>query len=109
MSRHQAERVDRIVSAVTAIDGVARLHEGGPGSPATYLPGRTVRGVRVDDDAGQVAVVLEFRRNTDLIDLADRVRRAATDAAGVPVDIVVSDIAVSDHPDAAPPSKEFTA
>ncbi|BDH59635.1 hypothetical protein MTP03_45740 [Tsukamurella sp. PLM1] len=50
-----------------------------------------------------MAVVLEFRRDTDLVDLADRVRRAATAAAGVPIEVVVSDIAV---PHTASP-KEF--
>ncbi|BDD84672.1 hypothetical protein TPB0596_44350 [Tsukamurella pulmonis] len=108
MSRAHAARVDGVVAAVTAVDGVVGVHAGGPGAPATYLPGRTVRGVRLDDEGGQVAVVLEFRRDIDLIDLADRVRAVATDAAGVPVDVVVSDIAVSGNPDAAS-SKEFSA
>ncbi|TWS23998.1 hypothetical protein FK268_10140 [Tsukamurella sputi] len=108
MSRAHAERVDGVVAAVTAVDGVVDVHAGGPGSPATHLPGRTVRGVRLDDESGQVCVVLEFRREVDLVDLADRVRRAATDAAGVPVDVVVSDIVVSDHPESAS-SKEFIA
>ncbi|CAM3174712.1 hypothetical protein [Tsukamurella hominis] len=107
MSAARAARVDGVVAAVTAIDGVVGVHAGGPGSPATYLPGRTVRGVRLDDDGGQVSVVLEFRRDLDLVDLADRVRAAASDAAGVPVDVVVSDIAVSDQGAAA--AKEFTA
>jgi len=108
VSRAHAARVDGVVAAVTAVDGVVDVHAGGPGSPATHLPGRTVRGVRLDDEGGQVCVVLEFRRDIDLVDLADRVRRAATDAAGVPVDVVVSDIVVSDLPGAAS-SKEFTA
>lgn len=107
MSSARAARVDGVVAAVTAIDGVVGVHAGGPGAPATHLPGRTVRGVRLDDDGGQVSVVLEFRRDLDLVDLADRVRAAASDAAGVPVDVVVSDIAVSDQGTAAP--KEFTA
>ncbi|MET9326274.1 hypothetical protein [Tsukamurella sp. NPDC003166] len=106
MSAARAARVDGVVAAVTAIDGVVGVHAGGPGGPATHLPGRTVRGVRIDDDGGQVSVVLEFRRDLDLVDLADRVRAAASDAAGVPVDVVISDIAVS-GPDPAEP-KEFT-
>lgn len=108
MSAAHAARVDDVVAAVTAVDGVAGLHAGGPGAPATHLPGRTVRGIRLGDDGGQVAVVLEFRRESDLVDLADRVRRAATDAAGVPVDVVVSDIAVAGLPDTGT-SKEFSA
>lgn len=107
MSKAHAARVDGVVAAVTAVDGVVGLHAGGPGAPATHLPGRTVRGVRLDDDGGQLSVVLEFRRDIDLVDLADRVRAVASDAAGVPVDVVVSDIAASDPGPAAP--KEFTA
>lgn len=103
MTGERAALIDGVVAAVTAVDGVAGVHAGGPGSPATHLPGRTVRGVRLDANGGQVAVVLEFRRDTDLVDLADRVRRAATAAAGVPIEVVVSDIAV---PHTASP-KEF--
>ncbi|TWS20674.1 hypothetical protein FK529_04860 [Tsukamurella asaccharolytica] len=111
MSGEHADIVDRVVDAVTSVDGVAGIHAGGPGSPATYLPGRTVSGVRITDEGGQVDVVLELRRGTDLLDLADRVRQAATDAAGVPIDLVVSDIAVPGDPDRGSPttSKEFIA
>ncbi len=108
MSGERAARVDGVVAAVTAVDGVAGIHAGGPGSPATHLPGRTVRGVRPDDEGGQVCVVLEFRRDHGLVDLADQVRRVASEAAGVPVEIIVSDIAVPEEEDAAAP-KEFTA
>ncbi len=85
-----AQRVDRVVAAVTAVDGVIGLHTG-PGVPATHLPGRTVRGVRLGSDGGQVHVVLELRGA--LLDTAERVRLAATAAAAVPIDVVVGDVA----------------
>ncbi|GAB3130730.1 hypothetical protein GCM10027289_15950 [Tsukamurella serpentis] len=107
MTSARAERVDGVVAAVTAVDGVAGIHAGGPGTPSTHLPGRTVRGVRLDDEAGQVCVVLEFRRDLDLLELADQVRRVASDAAGVPVDVIVSDIAAPAPGTAA--SKESTS
>ncbi|MGV9796478.1 hypothetical protein ACWDTP_00305 [Mycobacterium sp. NPDC003449] len=88
-----ADRVDRVVAAVTAVDGVVGLQSAGLGVPATHLPGRTVRGVRLGPDRGQVQVVLELRAG--LRDVADRVRQAASVAAGVPVDVIVSDVAVA--------------
>lgn len=106
MSRARAELVDRVVNAVTAVDGVAGIHAGGPGSAATYLPGRTVSGVRLDQDSGQINVIVEFRGDADLIDIADRARQAASDAAGFPIHVVVSDITV---PETAHHQKEITA
>lgn len=85
-----AERVDRVVAAVTAVDGVVGLHSG-PGVPATHLPGRTVAGVRLGHQNGKVHVVLELRG--PLLATAEKVRAAASAAAGVPVDVVVGDVA----------------
>lgn len=83
------DRVDRVVAAVTAVDGVVGLHSG-LGVPATYLPGRTIGGVRLNSDGGQVHVVLELRGV--LLETAEKVRKAATSVAGVPVDVVVGDV-----------------
>jgi hypothetical protein len=90
-----ADRVDRLMAAVTSVFGVIGLHTG-RGVPATYLPGRTIGGVRLDSDSGQVHVVLELRGV--LLDTAERVREAATQAAGVPVSVVVGDVAVAESP-----------
>lgn len=84
-----AERVDRVVEAVTAVDGVIGLHAG-PGVPETHLPGRTVRGIRLGPERGQIHVVLELR--ACLLDTAERVRDAASTAARIPVDVVVGDV-----------------
>ncbi|MFA4083114.1 hypothetical protein DE4585_02819 [Mycobacteroides salmoniphilum] len=94
MTDATGERVDRVVAAVTAVDGVIGLYSGGLGVPATHLPGRTVRGVRLGADGGEVHVVLDLR--TGLLDVAARVRRAASEAAGVPVVVVVDDVAVAE-------------
>lgn len=91
------ERIDRVVAAVTAVDGVVGLHSG-PGVPTTYLPGRTVGGIRLGKDGGKVHVVLELRGS--LLDAAARVQQAATAAAGHPVEVVVGDVAA---PQTAPP------
>ncbi|MGW0163129.1 hypothetical protein ACWDUN_27800 [Mycobacterium sp. NPDC003323] len=83
------ERVDRVVAAVAAVEGVIGLHSG-PGVPATYLPGRTVGGIRLGETEGKVHVVLELRGA--LLGTVERVQRAASTAAGVPVDVVVGDV-----------------
>lgn len=87
------ERVDGVVEAITAVDGVIGLHFG-PGVPETHLPGRTVRGIRLGAERGQVHVVLQMRAG--LLDTAERVRHAASAAAQIPVDVVVGDVAVTE-------------
>ncbi|MFT9695942.1 hypothetical protein ACM0CH_22035 [Mycobacteroides abscessus subsp. abscessus] len=94
MTDATGERVDRVVAAVTAIDGVIGLYSGGLGGAATHLPGRTVRGVRLGAEGGEVHVVLDLR--SGLLDVAARVRQAASEAAGVPVVVVVDDVAVAE-------------
>ncbi|KAB7760705.1 hypothetical protein [Mycolicibacterium mucogenicum] len=84
-----AEAVDRVVAAVTAVDGVVGLHSG-PGVPATHLPGRTVAGVRLGPESGRVHVVLDL--SSALLATAERVKNAASAAAGVPVHVVVGDV-----------------
>lgn len=94
MTDATGERVDRVVAAVTAIDGVIGLYSGGLGVAATHLPGRTVRGVRLGAEGGEVHVVLDLR--SGLLDVVARVRQAASEAAGVPVVVVVDDVAVAE-------------
>jgi hypothetical protein len=94
-----SERVDRVVAAVNAVDGVVGLHSG-PGVPTTYLPGRIVGGVRLDGTGGKVHVVLELQGA--LLETAERVRQAASTAAGVPVDVIVGDVAAPES--VTPPS-----
>lgn len=50
--------IDAIVAATLACPAVAGLHEGGARAVATYLPGRRVVGVRVEDRRVLVSVVL---------------------------------------------------
>ncbi|WP_019202844.1 hypothetical protein [Tsukamurella sp. 1534] len=103
-----APLVDRVVDAVTAIDGVAGLYAGGAGSPATYLPGRSVRGIRIGDDGGVVHVVAEARGGRPLTRTAERVRDIATEAAGVPMNVVIADVAYPEPDSGAYESKEWT-
>ncbi|MFT9627033.1 hypothetical protein [Mycobacteroides abscessus] len=94
MTDATGERVDRVVAAVTAIDGVIGLYSGGLGVAAPHVPGRTGGGVRLGAEGGEVHVVLDLR--SGLLDVAARVRQAASEAAGVPVVVVVDDVAVAE-------------
>ena len=96
MTAPTPERVDAVVRAVTSVDGVAGLCGRGLTTPSTYLPGRTVHGLRLRPDRGEVHVVAQVPRGADLTALAVRVRDAATAAAGVPVDVTIGDVAVGD-------------
>ncbi|MDF0531975.1 hypothetical protein P0W64_19005 [Tsukamurella sp. 8F] len=96
MTEQDIERIDSVVNAVTAVDGVVGLHPGGIGAPATYLPGRTVRGINLGPDHGRMEVVVELRPG--LWQIAQEARRVASEAAGVPVDVLVSDVVAPGAP-----------
>lgn len=84
------ELAETIAAAVTAVDGVAELHGGIFGEAATYLPGRRVAGVRMDDNDTEIHVSVLFGfpvRRT-----ADAVRDAVAPLVSGPVHVVVEDV-----------------
>lgn len=88
--------VDRIGEAALADPAVARL-DGGPfQTVATYLPGRRVVGVTVDDRI-TVSVVVAVGHPIPAVAqaLRERVRRVAGD---VPVDVHVNDLESKEEP-----------
>ena len=81
---------EAVAAAVLAVPGVVRLHGGRFGELGTYLPGRRVTGVRIDDEGTEVHVVV-----SDLVpvpDTAARIRRAVSAIAPMPVRVHVEDI-----------------
>lgn len=83
--------VDSVAEAVRAVDGVADLHSGVLGEVATYLPGRRVAGIRLDDDGGaEVHVSLTW--GADVAATVTAVRSAVAGVVGLPVDVVVEDV-----------------
>jgi hypothetical protein len=67
------------------------------GEAATYLPGRRVAGVRIDDDHVEVHVVARW--DAVLPELADGVRQAVAAAAGGrAVSVFIDDIEIPDEP-----------
>jgi hypothetical protein len=92
-----AGTADAVAKAVLACPVVVELADEGP---ATFLPGRRVPGVRLDDDSCEVAVVLRLD-GRPLPELAAEVRAAAASAAdGRPVDVLVADVLTADEADA---------
>lgn len=93
---------DAAAAAARGCAGVVDLSGGLVGEIGTYLPGRRVPGVRVQDDRITVHVVAQYGLPLPVV--GDEVRAAvggavATLAPGRPVDVVVDDVALPTDPD----------
>ncbi|WP_137724940.1 hypothetical protein [Prescottella subtropica] len=82
--------IDRAAAAALSVPGVTGLHGGEFGTVATYLPGRRVTGIRVDD--GHCAVHVTVRYPIDLFATAQRIRTAVHPIVAVPVDVTIEDV-----------------
>ncbi|GCD19599.1 hypothetical protein ACFO3K_02895 [Cellulomonas algicola] len=91
-----------VAAVVLAVPGVVRLHGGPFGGLGTYLPGRRVTGVRVDDDGTEVHVVVSATQ--PVAATAARVQRAVSAVAPMPVRVHVDDL--DDPADPADPTEE---
>ncbi len=89
------ESVAEVVAAVVlAVPGVVRLHGGPFGGLGTYLPGRRVTGVRIDDGGTEVHVVVAATQPVAVT--ASRIQRAVSAVAPMPVRVHVDDIDLPD-------------
>lgn len=80
-----------VARAVAACPDVARLSEGVVAEVASYLPGRRVPGVRVDDEGVDVHIVARWGR--PLPDVGEAVAAAVTPlSGGRPVRVFVDDL-----------------
>ncbi len=92
---HTEVDVDAVVAVVTALPEVADLASTGLVPVATYLPGRRVLGVRVDEGSVTVAVVGAPR--TPVAAIAAAIRRGLTPLVGARrVDVHVEDVATGE-------------
>lgn len=93
--------IDAVAAIVRGCAGVSAL-DGGPfGEVASYLPGRTVPGVAVDDSRIRVQVRSEW--GVPAADVAALITAALAPLAGPrPVDVAIADI---DDPPAAQPAE----
>lgn len=89
--------VDAIAAATRGCPAVGELHEGGTRAVATYLPGRRVVGVRVEDRRVLVSVVLA--PGSSVRSLETQVRSAlAPLVQGRQVDVHVADVQTAVDP-----------
>lgn len=84
------ELVDDIAQVVLDVDGVAALHGGEFGEVATYLPGRKVLGIRIDEHRCDIHFSAEYP--SDVNGVARGVRAAVESLVPVPVSVTVEDI-----------------
>ena len=95
---------DLIAAAVLSCPTVAGLSGGVAGEVATYLPGRRVTGLRIDDATVTVHVV--GRYGPTMTEISNQVTRAVTPlAGGRQVGVVIEDLQLDGADDGdVPPS-----
>lgn len=81
---------DTVAAAVLAVPGVVALHMGTFGEVATYLPGRSVIGIRIRDEEIEVHVVLEW--GSPVLATADAIRAVVVPLVARRVDVVIQDV-----------------
>lgn len=92
------ELIARTVLACPAVDA---LDAGPAGGAATYLPGRRIDGIAVDDRT--VSVQVRMAWNSSVAALTKQVRGALLPiAGGRRIDITVSDVALPGHGNGQP-------
>ena len=94
--------IDAVAAIVLSCTGVSALDGGRFGEVASYLPGRTVPGVTVDDR--RIRVQVRSAWGVPAADVAALITAALAPLAGPrPVDVAIADI---DDPPAAQPAGE---
>lgn len=92
----QLTPAELVADAVTSVTGVVGTHPGMFGEVGTYLPGKRVPGVRIDDETVEIHVAVTY--GTDLSEIAAAIRAKVSTLTGARVvDVCVEDIV-------APPS-----
>lgn len=86
---------ERVTDAVLAVPGVAAMHGGTFGEVATYLPGRRVTGVTINETACSIHVCVRYPAN--VIDTAELVRTAVESLIEVPVNVTIEDLLTTDE------------
>lgn len=85
---------EQVEAVVLAVPGVVRMDGGRFGGLGTYLPGRRVTGVRIDDEAGGTEVHIVVDASRPVTATAGLVQRAVSAIAPMPVHVHVEDIDV---------------
>lgn len=82
---------DVIAAAALEVPGVVSLHGGAFGTVATYMPGRRIMGVQVEEGAADVHVTAAYGH--DLNKLAAAVQKAVSAVHPGSVSVTIEDIA----------------
>lgn len=91
---------EAIADRVREHPSVAGLHGGPFGTVTSYLPGRKVVGVRIDEADGSVQLSVVARLGVPLPQVVAELRDWVTTVAGpVPVDITIADLSMGDEDD----------
>jgi len=91
--------VDALAATVRSCHFVSDLAAGGPGSAATYLPGRRLAGIGVDEDRVRILVRSCWGAPADVV--VSEVRAAARPLVGSrSIDVTIADV---DEPPGVPP------
>jgi hypothetical protein len=86
-----AARADAIAAAALAVPGVTGLHGGAYDEIATVLPGRRIRGLRLDEDACGVHVAVGW--DADMPHVAAAIRASLAPLTGDrTVSVTVEDV-----------------
>jgi len=99
----EAGTADAIAAAAADCPAVASLHGGGLRRTATYLPGRLVEGVHVDEDRVRIAVAAI--QGVPVSVVAEQIRTAVAPlVAGRAVDVHIADLHLTEPSPAPPPA-----
>ena len=93
----RATAADLVAARVATVPGVAGLNGGVLGGVATYLPGRTVRGVRIRPEGTSVELTVYY--GLPLAEIADAARAAVLAVPGVVPPVAVSISQVVEAPE----------
>lgn len=97
----RARLILAIADTVEAHPAVARLDGGMFDAVTSYLPGRRVEGIRLDETTLELSVVLRLGEPLPQV-VNDLRRQVAPLVPGVAVDVVVSDVVVEEEADGEP-------
>lgn len=104
-----AALADAIAERVLDHPAVARLHGGPFGTVASYLPGRRVVGVRVEETDGSVDLSVVLWVGVSLRQAVADLRRAVVEIAGpVSVNVTVADLHSAEDDAGEPPGARST-
>lgn len=84
---------EAVADAALAIPGVAELHGGPFGEVGTYLPGKRITGVVLDESSCAVNISVAYPAN--VLAVAQAVRAAVEQVIDLPITITVGDVSTA--------------